>query len=254
MTPLIAANWKMNLLPSEVAGWAGELLEQLNTRDTRADLALCAPFTHLAPLREALAGSPVALGAQDLSAYEEGAYTGEVSAAMLRDAGVVYVIVGHSERRRYHRETDALVRDKLARARVHGLAPILCVGETLEQREAGRAGEVTLGQLGVALEGMRLEHPPELAVAYEPVWAIGTGKTATARDAQEMCALIREALRELQPAHAEGIRILYGGSMKPGNARELLAQPDVNGGLVGGASLEVSSLLAIAQASIASGT
>lgn len=249
--PLIAGNWKMNRMPSEGVAWLRELLERLDAmpeQPGRSELLLCVPFTHLAGMAEAAFGWPVSLGAQDVSAHESGAYTGEVSAAMLRDLGVEYVIVGHSERRQYHRETDAVVAAKARQALAHGLTPIVCVGEDRAQRDAGEAANVVLSQLEGSLEGVTPEDPTGLVVAYEPVWAIGTGLTATADDAQEMSATIRAALRDLLPALADDVRILYGGSMKPGNAKELLSQPDVNGGLIGGASLDGDDLLAIERA------
>lgn len=249
MKPLIAANWKMHKLPSEVAAWVGDLETALEALDrSRFDLAVCAPFTHLNALAEALSGSGVAVGAQDVSSHEKGAYTGEVSAAMLKDLGVRYVIVGHSERRAYHREDDALVQGKVKMVLGSEMVPILCVGETLEEREAGRAEAVTLGQLEAALEGLEPPTAERLVVAYEPVWAIGTGKTATDADAQELCGAIRGKLRELYPDAGSDVRILYGGSMKGENAAGLLAQPDINGGLIGSASLEAESLAKIAAA------
>lgn len=249
MKPLIAANWKLHKLPSEVGAWVDELHAALAGTDTaRFELALCAPYTHLEALRQALKESEIGLGAQDVSAHDQGAYTGEVAAAMLRDLGVRYVIVGHSERREYHREDDALVRAKVAAVRAAGLTPILCVGEKLGERDAGRAEEVTLGQLEAALSGLDLASADELVIAYEPVWAIGTGKTATDDDAQAMCGAIRGRLRELLPDLADEVRVLYGGSMKGENAAGLLAQPDINGGLIGSASLEARSLAAIAAA------
>ena len=249
-TPLIAANWKMNKLPSEAEGWANTLKERLTHVDNfeNVDVVLCVPFTHLTSLHTILADSPVDLGAEDVSAFDSGAYTGEVSAAMLKDIGVSYVIIGHSERREYHAEDDELVHDKLKIALEHGLKPILCVGETLEQREADRAKEVVLGQLEADLQDLSIENADDFAVAYEPIWAIGTGETATADDAQEMCAEIRSALQDLLPELAEEVRILYGGSMKPANAAELLAQSDIDGGLVGGASLEVDSFVELIEA------
>ncbi|CAN5508638.1 triose-phosphate isomerase [soil metagenome] len=245
--PLIAANWKMHKTPSEAESWTRALLKRaLNS--AKADIAICAPFTHLCGLRRVLGDSPVdspvALGAQDLSRHGEGAYTGEFSAAMLVDLGVRYVIVGHSERREHHRETDELVNGKVKAALEHGLVPILCVGESLGQRENGDTETVVLGQLERGLEGALLEGH-DLVVAYEPIWAIGTGKTAGAADAQEVCGAIRNKLAALYPERGTELRILYGGSVKPGNAAELLAQRDVNGGLVGGASLEIDSLLGI---------
>ena len=249
MKPLIAANWKLHKLPSEMDAWVKELHGALKSVDTeRLELTLCAPYTHLPALREALNGSSVKLGAQDVSAHTEGAYTGEVAAAMLGDLGVHYVIVGHSERRAQHHEDDALVRAKVAAVREAGLVPILCVGETLAEREAGQAEAVVLRQLGAALEGSTLETAESLVVAYEPVWAIGTGKTATDADAQAMCGALRGKLRELTPDLANHVRILYGGSMKGANATGLLAQPDINGGLIGSASLDAASLAEIAAA------
>ena len=198
-----------------------------------------------AALIEADLADTVALGGQDLSQHDEGAYTGEVSGAMLSDAGASWVVVGHSERRAYHHEDDALAGRKVAAARSHGLTPILCVGERLEEREAGRAEAVVLGQLAGALVDIDVSASDELVIAYEPVWAIGTGKTATADDAQAMCASIRAALGERYGDVGRGMRVLYGGSMKPANAAELVAKPDVDGGLIGGASLEVEALLGI---------
>jgi triosephosphate isomerase len=244
--PLIAANWKMHKLPSEAAGWLAELLAAL-PRGDRAEVLLNVPATHLAPMAGGLDGR-VALGGQDLSAHDQGAYTGEISGAMLRDAGATYVIVGHSERRAFHKETDDLVNAKVLAARRNRLVPILCVGETEDERDAGAAESVVLRQLEGALRGIGLSDAGELVVAYEPVWAIGTGRTATADDAQQMCATVRKALEATFPPHAQGIRVLYGGSMRPANAAELLAQPDVDGGLIGGASLEVADLAAIARA------
>lgn len=246
--PLIAANWKMHKTPHEAEDWANRFKDGLSHVSTRAEALLCVPFTHLSALHTILTDSPVALGAQDVSAHDEGAYTGEVSAGMLADLGVSHVIVGHSERREYHREDDRLVNAKLKRVLKHEMVPILCVGETLEQREGGQAEEVVLAQLEADLDSVTLKGADALVVAYEPIWAIGTGRTATAEDAGEMCAEIRGALANLYPDHASGVRILYGGSMKPNNATELLAQPDINGGLVGSASLEVDSLLALLEA------
>ena len=249
MKPLIAAIWKLHKLPSEVAAWVTDLHRALETLDTdRLELALCAPFTHLPALQAALSGSSVKSGAQDVSAHDKGAYTGDVSTAMLRDVGVHYVIVGHSERREYHAEDDTLVGAKVRAVLESGLVPILCIGERLEQREAGQAETVTLGQLRAALEGVTLTSADELVIAYEPVWAIGTGKTATDADAQALCGAIRGELRNLMPEVADEVRVLYGGSMKGDNAAGLLAQPDINGGLIGSASLDVASLAKIAAA------
>jgi triosephosphate isomerase len=246
--PLIAGNWKMHKTPSEALAWLGAFLSGLDdTPHGGVDLLLAVPATHLAALAARAKGGPVALGGQDLSAHDEGAFTGEVSGAMLADAGASHVIVGHSERRAYHHENDAVVRDKLAAARRHGLVPILCIGEKENERDAGRAEDVVLGQLRAALDGLELNGPDELVIAYEPVWAIGTGRTATADDAQAMSAAIRSALNADRPDIADGVRILYGGSMKPGNAAELLSRDDIDGGLIGGASLDVDDLLAIVR-------
>lgn len=254
-TPLIAGNWKMHKLPSEAVTWARELLTALEGgRRGQAELVLNVPSTHIAPLFAALSEAPtndaggVTLGAQDLSAHDEGAYTGEVSGAMLRDAGAHYTIVGHSERREYHHEDDALVNAKVRAALRHGLRPILCVGETADQRDAGAAEDVVLTQLRAALRDVPEGAAGELVVAYEPVWAIGTGRNATAEDAQAMCSAVRAELARLYPEVGAGLRVLYGGSMNPGNAAELLARPDIDGGLVGGASLDVANLLAILEA------
>lgn len=239
----------MNRLPSEAASWTLELLARLDRHPvTAGELALMVPFTHLPAMTSLAFGSGVALGAQDLSAHESGAYTGEVSAAMLADLGVRYVVVGHSERRAYHDEDDALVNAKARRALAHGLVPIVCVGEKQEQRDSGKAEEVVLKQLAAGLEGLALDSAEAIVVAYEPIWAIGTGRTATAADAAAMGAALRRELKRHYPAIADGVRLLYGGSMKPSNASELLAQTDVNGGLIGGASLELDDYLAIAQA------
>ena len=249
MKPLIAANWKLHKLPSEMNTWIQDLHTALESFELGGlELALCAPYTHLPALKDALMESEIKLGAQDVSAHSGGAYTGEVAAAMLKDVGVHFVIVGHSERREYYSEDDALVRAKLEAVQAAGLTPILCVGERLEQREAGQAETFTLGQLRAALEGLSFSSAEELVIAYEPVWAIGTGKTATDADAQALCSAIRSELRTLVPDLADEVRILYGGSMKGSNAAGLLAQPDINGGLIGSASLDAASLAEIASA------
>jgi len=247
--PLIAGNWKMHKTPTQALDWIGAFLTGLETTPhAGVDVLLGVPATHIPGLAARSRGSVVALAGQDLSAHDEGAYTGEISGAMLADAGASHVIVGHSERRAYHVETDELVRDKIAAARRHGLVPILCIGEHEQDRDAGHAESVVLAQLRAALDGIELSGPDELIVAYEPVWAIGTGRTATADDAQAMSAAIRDAIRNDRPELADGFRILYGGSMKPDNAEELLSRDDVDGGLIGGASLDVDALLAITSA------
>lgn len=237
----------MHKLPSEAVHWLDKLLAGLSpsSNGLAPQLLLNVPATHLSVMAAKLEGAAVELGGQDLSAFDQGAYTGEVSGAMLRDAGARFVIVGHSERRAYHHEDDHLVNAKFKAAQRQGLVPILCVGESEQERDGGEAEAVVLRQLTGALEGVELARAEELVVAYEPVWAIGTGRTATAADAQQMSRIVRGALTRLYPAHAEGIRVLYGGSMKPSNAAELLAQEDSDGGLIGGASLEVDDLLSI---------
>jgi triosephosphate isomerase len=248
-TPLIAGNWKLHTTPSEAVTWARAFLEDLAANPVPGvELALHVPFTHLAPLAPVLRGTAVALGAQDVSVHADGAHTGEVSAAMLRDVGTRLVVVGHSERRADHHETDAVVRAKAAAAMGAGLVPVVCVGEVEAERAAGRHEDVVVAQLHGSLADLPVAAATDLVVAYEPVWAIGTGRTATADDAQAMSAVVRAVLRERFGALGDDVRVLYGGSMKPGNAAELLAMPDVDGGLVGGASLDRASLLAIARA------
>ncbi len=245
---VIAGNWKMNLLPSGLKDYAGELKLRL-PKDRACEVVLCVPAIMAAPLLRLLRGSRVSLGVQDVSAESSGAYTGEISAAQLRDAGVKYVIVGHSERRAYHGETDELIGRKLQRVLASGMTPILCVGETLPQRDAGAETEVVRTQLKLALAGLDAAAMRKTVVAYEPVWAIGTGRTASPAQAQEMCREIRAAIREKFDARtARAVTVQYGGSMNPSNAAELLAQPDVDGGLIGGASLDPVKLCQIVEA------
>ena len=241
---LIAGNWKMNgslaaneaLLKAIVAGLA----------DAACDVAVAVPAPYLAQVQALTAGSTVAVAAQDVSKYEAGAYTGEVSAAMLRDFGARYALVGHSERRQYHGETDAVVAEKAQRALAAGITPIVCVGETLQEREAGQTEAVVKRQLAavIHLNGHCIS---EVVVAYEPVWAIGTGRTASPEQAQAVHAVLRAQLAAASE-HADRIRLLYGGSMNAANAAELLAQPDIDGGLVGGASLKAPDFLQIIAA------
>ncbi len=244
-TPLIAGNWKMNgSLASNVA-----LLDGIRAgaAGLNAELAVCVPAPYLAQAQSALAGSGVNWGAQDLSVHDSGAYTGEVSAAMLGDFACRYVIVGHSERRSYHGETDDLVAQKAVRALAGGLVPVVCVGETLQEREQGATDAVVTRQLKPVLAAVGADLA-KIVVAYEPVWAIGTGKTATPAMAQQVHELIRATLAQADASAAAKVRILYGGSMKPDNAGELLAQADIDGGLIGGASLKAVDFLAIAKA------
>jgi triosephosphate isomerase len=241
---LIAGNWKMNggLAANEVLVTALLAGVALPT----CQVAVCAPAPYLAQLQALLTNSTIALGAQDVSAHESGAYTGEVSGAMLKEFGVRYAIVGHSERRHYHGETDAAVAAKAQRALAGGITPIVCVGETLAEREAGKTEEVVKRQLAAVIHtnGHCIS---EIVVAYEPVWAIGTGKTASPEQAQQVHAVLRGQLKAASD-HADRIAILYGGSMNAANAAQLLAQPDIDGGLIGGASLKAPDFLAIIAA------
>ena len=241
---LIAGNWKMNGSLAANAALIGELLAGIG--QPACDVAVCVPAVYLAQVQLLLAGQGgIALGAQDVSQHESGAYTGDVSAAMLKELGARYVIVGHSECRQYQGETDAQVAVKAQRALAAGLTPIVCVGETLREREQGETESVVSRQLStvIQLNGERLA---DLVVAYEPVWAIGTGRTATPEQAQTVHAALR-ALLAATDLQAAGVRILYGGSMNAGNAAELLAQPDIDGGLIGGASLKARDFLKIIE-------
>ena len=211
-------------------------------------VAVCVPFPYLAQAQQCLAGSPVVWGAQNLSEYEGGAYTGEVAGSMLIEFGCQYVIVGHSERRALFGDNDDRVADKVGRALACGLMPILCVGETLEEREAGRTVAVVVRQLAAVLRKVGVAAFAQVVVAYEPVWAIGTGKTASAVQAQEVHAAIRAEIAAEDLVVAEKVKILYGGSVKPGNAAELFAMPDIDGGLIGGAALVAQDFLAICRA------
>jgi triosephosphate isomerase len=241
---LIAGNWKMN--GSTVANEA--LLKALVAGMTGSDclVAVCVPAPYLAQVQGLVAGSGIECGAQDVSQHEAGAYTGEVSAAMLKDLGVRYAIVGHSERRQYHGESDALVALKAQRALANGVTPIVCVGETLAEREAGHTEEVVKRQLAAVIHANG-HCISEIVVAYEPVWAIGTGKTASPEQAQQVHAVLRGQLKAATP-QADRIHILYGGSMNAANASQLLGQPDIDGGLVGGASLKAPDFLSIIAA------
>lgn len=241
---LIVGNWKMN--GSLAANRA--LVEGLRPglEAPRCEVAVCVPMPYLSQVRALCDGSPLALGAQDVSPHAQGAYTGETSAAMLREFGVRYAIVGHSERRQYHAETDALVAEKARAALAAGITPIVCVGETLAEREAGQTEEVVKRQLAavIRLNGHCIS---EIVVAYEPVWAIGTGKTAAPEQAQAVHAVLRHQLHAAS-SHDERVCILYGGSMNAANAAQLLAQPDIGGGLIGGASLKTADFLSIIAA------
>ena len=248
---LIAGNWKMNTdVPTgrDLAASVAAALDESDADVDTVDVAVCPPFTHLQAVGEALGGTSVALGAQDVHAEEEGAYTSDVSAAMLTSIDCTYVIVGHSERRQYYDESDAAVNAKVKQAHAHGLVPIVCIGETLEHRRSGDAEAVVRSQLEGALDGVSVASSEALAVAYEPVWAIGTGESATPTQAQDMHAVVRADLAERYGDEvAADVPLLYGGSMKPHNAADLLGQPDVDGGLIGSASLKAESFVAIAE-------
>jgi len=242
----VCGNWKMHKTVAEATALVKELAAGL-AGERRVQVAVAPAFTALAAAQSALSGTPVELCAQDVHWEAQGAFTGEISAAMLAEVGVRHVIVGHSERRQLFGETDESVRKKVGAVLAAGLRPILCVGETLAEREANRTLDVVGRQVRAGLAGLREEPMAAITIAYEPVWAIGTGKTATTAQAQEVHAAIRALLRELAGGVAGEVRIQYGGSVKPDNAAELLAQPDVDGALVGGASLKAASLLAILQ-------
>jgi triosephosphate isomerase (TIM) len=246
-TPLVAGNWKMNGTREGVQTLLAGIKSGV-AQAKGAELAVCAPFVFLAEVQASLQGSGIAWGGQDLSVHDAGAYTGEISGPMLREFGCTYVIIGHSERRTYHRESDELVAEKFTAALRHGLTPIFCVGETLQEREQGITEQVVARQLDAVLERQGADTLAKGVVAYEPVWAIGTGKTATPEQAQEVHAFIRNRIAAKSPAVAAAVRILYGGSMKPDNAVELMAKPDIDGGLIGGAALKAADFLGIAVA------
>ena len=246
---LVAGNWKMNGSDAANAALVDGILSGKTDSDT-VDLLVCPPYPYLAAVAARLQGSGVALGAQNLSEQASGAYTGEVAGSMLRDVGCEYVIVGHSERRALYGESSADVAAKFTAALDNGLRPILCVGETLEQREAGKTSDVIDEQLNAVLDTAGVEPFGNAIIAYEPVWAIGTGVTASPEQAQEVHAHIRGALAARDPQAAERTKILYGGSVKGDNAAGLFAKPDIDGGLIGGASLKSEDFLAIANAAL----
>lgn len=238
--PLIAGNWKMNLHLGDAVALAKAVKEAAAAYHDR-DVLLYPTFLQLTQVAAILAGSRVALGAQNCSAEKEGAFTGEISAGQIKDAGAGYVLIGHSERRHVLKETDAFLKQKIERTLEQGLVAMLCVGETLAEREAGKAETVVLGQLNAALSQLNSDEWRSIAIAYEPVWAIGTGKNATPDDAQSMHAAIRTRVAELNADIASKVRILYGGSVKPDNIAAIMAKADVDGALVGGASLKAES-------------
>ena len=248
---VIAGNWKMNKTAADGAALAKDICAEVG-REAGVDIVLCPPFTALESTGRALEGLAVKLGAQNMHPEKSGAFTGEIAAEMLRTLYVTHVILGHSERRQYFGETDAFINRKVLAALANELRPILCVGETLGEREANQTLEVVQRQLEGGLAGVKPEQATSVIVAYEPVWAIGTGKVATTAQAQEVHAFIRGLLLKLHgAAMAQKVRILYGGSMKPANAAELLAQPDIDVGLIGGASLEARSFVELVRAAVA---
>ena len=244
---VIAGNWKMNKTPAEAKELAAAILPAV--KGAGCGVVLCVPYVDLAPVLEAVKGAGIGVGAENCHWAPSGAFTGEVSAPMLSSIGVRYVIIGHSERRTYFGETDRTVNQRVRAALDSGLTVILCVGESLEQRERGVTAELVAMQTKIALGGVSEEELGRIIIAYEPIWAIGTGKTATARQANEVCAAIRATVASLYgKASADGLTIQYGGSMNAKNAAELLAQPDVDGGLIGGASLKPADFAEIVKA------
>jgi triosephosphate isomerase len=243
-TPIIAGNWKMNQTATEARALVDELLAKIDDSG-EVEVVLCPPYTALAAVAKAVEGRAIRAAGQNMHEERSGAFTGEVSAPMLLGAGASAVILGHSERRQLFGETDEALARKVPAALEAELQPILCVGESDEQREAGETNDVLRTQLEAGLAAVAPERLPDVVIAYEPIWAIGTGKTATPEQAQEAVAFVRGVVAERDAAAAERVRILYGGSMKPGNAAELLALPDIDGGLVGGASLKADDFAAI---------
>lgn len=244
--PIIAGNWKMN----KTNGEAEALIEELKplVDGVKTEVVVCVPFTDLATVVRACKGTKIAVGAQNVSWAEKGAFTGEISADMLLEAGAEYVIIGHSERRQYFGETDATVCSRTKTALAKGLKPIVCVGETLEQREKNRTKSVLRKQINAGLDGITEEQITTVVVAYEPVWAIGTGKTATSEQAEETIKFIRNTLaKKFGRKNANKVRIQYGGSMNPGNAKDLMAQSNIDGGLIGGASLKAPDFAAVVK-------
>jgi triosephosphate isomerase len=240
---LVAANWKMNGSFASNRAW----LQQFKASTISSEVAVCAPYVYLTQIAEALRGTRASAGAQNLSAEAPGAFTGEIAAEMLIDCGVRWVIVGHSERRSHYGETSGMVAAKAARAVAHGLKPIVCVGETLHEREQGRTLAIITAQLAPVFDACAAAELAACAIAYEPVWAIGTGQTATPAQAQEVHAVIRSLMSRNDPGAAAQTRIVYGGSVKPSNAADLFDQPDIDGGLIGGASLAVLDFVSICQ-------
>jgi len=246
---VIAGNWKMNMLPEQTKALIDGIKAELFATELKADVVVCTPFVDLATAVEACKGTKIKVGAQNVHWAEKGAFTGEISADMLKAVGVEYVIIGHSERRQYFGETDLTVNMRVKAALAAGLKVILCVGELLEQREQGITAEIVSMQTKIALAGITAEQLADIIIAYEPVWAIGTGKTATSAQADEVCGIIRGVVASLYNSEAaENLTIQYGGSMNAANAEELLSMPNVDGGLIGGASLKSADFATIVKA------
>ncbi|HBG8732977.1 TPA: triose-phosphate isomerase [Clostridioides difficile] len=239
--PIIVGNWKMHKTIKEALEFVNEVKDKVNS--DKVEAVICAPFTLLKDLKEATKGTNIKIGAQNMHFEEKGAFTGEVSPLMLKEIDVDYVVIGHSERRQYFNETDETVNKKVLKALEVGIDPILCVGETLEQREAGKTKDVCRVQVEKALENVLKDDLAKVVVAYEPIWAIGTGKTATAEDANDVISYIREVIKGLYGELANEVRIQYGGSVKPSNVAEIMGQSDIDGALVGGASLASNDYL-----------
>jgi triosephosphate isomerase (TIM) len=244
----IAGNWKLNLTIAEGTALVQGLAAALAAKPTTAEVAVCSVALVVAAIAAAAKGSPIGVGTQNIFWEEKGAFTGELSATLLKDAGAKYAIIGHSERRQYFGETDATVNKRLGAALKGGVVPIVCIGETLAERQGGKLEQVLSTQITGALAGFTAEQLKPLVIAYEPVWAIGTGVTATTAQAQETHAYVRGVLRSVVGGLADEVRIQYGGSVKPDNAKEILSQPDVDGALVGGAALKVADFAAIIAA------
>lgn len=241
----IAGNWKLNLTIAEGTALVQGLAKALAEKPTAAEVAVCPVALAVAAIAAAAKGSPIGVGTQNIFWEEKGAFTGELSASLIKDAGATYAIIGHSERRQYFGETDATVNKRLAAALKGGVVPIVCIGETLAERQGGKLEQVLSTQIKGALAGLTAEQLKPLVIAYEPVWAIGTGVTATTAQAQEAHAFVRSVLKGVVGGLADEVRIQYGGSVKPDNAKEILSQPDVDGALVGGAALKVADFAAI---------
>ena len=241
--PIIAGNWKMHKTIAEALEFVNEVKDRVN--NDKVEAVICAPFTLLKDLKQATKGTNIKIGAQNMHFEEKGAFTGEISPLMLKELDMDYVVIGHSERRQYFNETDETVNKKVLKALEVGIDPILCVGETLEEREAGNTKDVCKVQVEKALENVSKEDLAKVVIAYEPVWAIGTGKTATSEDANDVIAYIREVVANLYGELANEVRIQYGGSVKPSNVAEIMNQSDIDGALVGGASLEANDYVEV---------